>query len=101
MARDQKPDALNELRKILAAHAQDPRARLFKLDATLRAIDAAVAELERRSGCLAAALLLQIEALPPNQRARIHPGALDSLACMNDHARTIAQRLLSESAHGQ
>lgn len=100
MAVTQKPDPLSELREILAAHARDPRVKMFKLDVTLHAIDAAVTELERRSGCLAAAVLLQIEALPAELRARIHPGALDSLAGMNDHARAIARRLLSEFENG-
>lgn len=56
MAELAKTDALSTLRARLADHARDPRAQMFGLASTLKALDAGFAQIEEQQALIARAL---------------------------------------------
>lgn len=102
MANDPKTDALRTLRSRLAAHARDPRAAMLGLGPTLQALQGAIDELDLRTGSLAVAYLLLLDAYTAGSTAKsqyvrltMHPAQLDALAAMNDHAGALARHIAS------
>lgn len=92
MTTDQRTDPLTALRLQIEAHTRDPKVRMFRLDTTLRLVDAALGELQRREGLLAEAYLQLLEHCGA---ARVlHPDVIGELGKLNTHADVIARRIL-------
>ncbi len=87
-------NALQQARKIISQRASDPKAKMFGLSDDLKAIGAALDELERRNGIAAEFGLLLYEHLQSTTGApKVHSAVIAELGQMNDHAGVITRRL--------